>query len=106
VSREDSWETLFECLKARPRRRLLTGLAAHDPAVTVRVDDVFADEAGGSARVPVEYVHVHLPKLDAAGYIVWDDRTREVSRGPRFDEVEPFLELVQTHSDRLPDGWV
>ena len=42
----------------------------------------------------------------AAGYIVWDEQTHEIGQRPRFEEIEPFLELVQTHSERLPDGWV
>jgi hypothetical protein len=44
--------------------------------------------------------------LADAGYIVLDEQTYEISQGPRFAEIEPFLELVQSHSERLPDGWV
>lgn len=102
----DTWDTLFECLKAQPRRQLLTGLAAHQSTETVHLTDVCVHEAAAGTPVPTEYVHVHLPKLDAAGYIVWDEQAHEISQGPRFGEVRPFLELVQTHSERLPDGWV
>lgn len=102
----DTWDTLLECLKAQPRRQLLTCLAAQQPTETVHFTDVRDHEATTGAPAPAEYVHIHLPKLDAAGYIRWDEQTHEVSQGPRFDEVRPFLDLVQTQSERLPDGWV
>ena len=65
-----------------------------------------ADESEPGTPIHAEYVHRHLPKLAAAGYVLWDERTHEIGRGPRFHEVEAFLEVVQTHSERLPDGWV
>jgi len=100
------WDTLCECLKAKPRRRILTGIAAKEPMETVHFTAVRGDESDPGTPIHAEYVHHHLPKLAEAGYIVWDDQTYEISQGPRSAEIEPFLELVQTHSDRLPDGWV
>ncbi|AUX08153.1 hypothetical protein AArcSl_0502 [Halalkaliarchaeum desulfuricum] len=50
-------------------------------------------------------IHTHLPKLDDAGYIEWDRETGEISKGPRFDEIEPLLELIESHSDELPPDW-
>ena len=102
----NSWDTLCECLKAKPRRRILTGLAAKEPMETVHFTEVRGDESNPETPIHAEYVHHHLPKLADAGYILWDDQTYEISQGPRFAEIEPFLELVQTHSERLPDGWV
>jgi hypothetical protein len=46
--------------------------------------------------------HHHLPRLDEAGVVDWEPAANTVSRGPRFDEIEPLLELLVTHSDRLP----
>lgn len=37
---------------------------------------------------------VHLPKLVEYDFVNWDRSTNFVTRGPRFDEVEPLLELV------------
>jgi len=106
VTGRDTWNTLFACLQARPRRRLLTELAAHRPTETVHFTELRTDESVPGAPIHAEFVHLHLPKLAAAGYIVWDEQTHEVSQGPRFDEIESFLELIQTHAERLPDGWV
>jgi hypothetical protein len=101
-----AWDTLFECLKAKPRRRLLTGLAAYQPTETVPFTKLRSEETASESQISPEYVHVHLPKLADAGYILWDEQTCEISQGPRFEEIEPFIELVQTHNERLPDGWV
>jgi hypothetical protein len=72
----------------------------------VHFTELRGDESAPGAPIHAEYVHLHLPKLAACGYIQWDKQTHEVSKGPRFGEIEPLLELVQTHSDQLPDGWV
>lgn len=106
MSDYDTWATLFECLRAKPRRRLLTRLTAYQPGETVHFTDVRANEAAPDTPVHAEYVHLHLPKLAAAGYIRWDEQSHEISQGPRFPEIEPFIEFVQTHSEQLPDGWV
>ncbi len=100
------WDTLCECLKAKPRRRVLTGLAATEPTETVHFTEVRTDESNTGVPIHAEYIHLHLPKLADAGYIVLDEQTYEISQGPRFAEIEPFLELVQSHGERLPDGWV
>lgn len=42
--------------------------------------------------------HVHLPKLAHAGYIEWDRDSNVVARGPRYNEIEPLLELLREHS--------
>lgn len=39
--------------------------------------------------------HVHLPKLANYGFVEWNEDEDVVTRGPRFDEVSPFLELWQ-----------
>jgi hypothetical protein len=106
MSNHDTWATLFECLKARPRRRLLTGLTAYEPSKRVHFTELRGDESAPGTPVHAEYIHIHLPKLAAAGYIRWNDQTHEISRGPRFREIEPFIDLLQTHSEQLPDGWV
>jgi len=50
----------------------------------------------------VELVYNHLPELAKAGYIEWDRETGAISRGSRFDEIDPLLELMRDHADELP----
>lgn len=58
-----------------------------------------------SEHVEIQLRHTHLPKLVKAGYITWNEDTREISKGPNFEEIEPLLELMETHADELPPDW-
>ena len=51
-------------------------------------------------------VHTHLPKLEDEGFIGWDREENMVRKGPRFEEIQPLLELMHNHADKLPDEWV
>mgnify|MGYP006309346003 CR=1 FL=1 len=48
-----------------------------------------------------DLTRVHLPILDAAGFIDWDRETSVVTTGPRFDE---FTALLDTIEDEEPDS--
>jgi hypothetical protein len=98
---------MFDALRDASRRRLLVCLLEHNPQDdSVKVpEDVHTDETDLSA-LQTEFVHRHLPKLEAMGYIRWDPDRHEVVKGPAFDEVRPLLELIENHADELPDGWV
>lgn len=39
------------------------------------------------AEVETELREVHLPKLEAAGFIDWDPETGTIEKGPRFEEL-------------------
>ncbi|WP_225316363.1 MULTISPECIES: hypothetical protein [Haloferax] len=72
-----------------------------------RATQVVAD--GGDAdheKLEVELFHLHLPKLDGSGFIMWDRESGSIARGPRFDEIEPMLHLLNQNSSKLPDAWV
>jgi hypothetical protein len=53
-----------------------------------------------------ELVHVHLPKLADRGYISWNREENTISKGPNWDDIAPLLELIDTHRDELPEGWL
>ncbi|GAA0235854.1 hypothetical protein GCM10009000_059130 [Halobacterium noricense] len=50
--------------------------------------------------------HVHLPKLADHGFIDWDQDAQRVTRGPRFDEIEPLLTVLGENQDVLADRGV
>ncbi len=56
-------------------------------------------------RSMIEMKHVHLPKLEAYGFIDWDRETHEVTKGPKFEEIRPLIELLEEHQEALPAGW-
>ncbi len=106
MTEHNAWDRLFECLQAKPRRRIVTGLTDREPEEECHFTDVLADTPTPGTPVHTEHVHHHLPKLADAGYIELDEEAFAISRGPRFSESEAFIELIQTHDERLPSGWV
>ena len=114
--------TLFDLLAAAPRRRILFLLLEQE---TVRIPtDVrtrstaqgrqFTQSKGETeqaAAVPIQedpsalevaLAHKHLPKLTANGVVEWDRQENLVTRGPTFDEIEPALETLASHSEKFP----
>lgn len=95
-----SFDDAFDALADPRRRELLVSLLDRDSRADPRVAD---DEHGSGDLLAME--HVHLPKLDAYGFVRWDRESGEVTRGPAFDELRPLLELFEDHREELPSGW-
>jgi hypothetical protein len=113
-------DELFALLADEPRRRVLVSLL-HVEGESVPVGDAAlkrgaAAHTGGGADVgpsgapgsrgsspeAVALRHVHLPKLDESDLVDWDEEAGTVARGPRYAEVEPFLELLVRNQHELP----
>lgn len=99
-------DKILLALANKYRRRLLVALLGHNPQ-----DDVPVPEKVHIGEKELETLenamfHTHLPKLEEAGFIQWDRETHTVSKGPRFEEIRPLLELMNNHSDELPDNWI
>ena len=98
-------DQLFTALSHPTRRHILFALDEQNPrddtaseSPTVRADDeAFAD------RIHTLY-HNHLPHLADVGCIEWDCDTNTVTRGPRFEDIEPLLRLMQNQRDDRPDN--
>jgi hypothetical protein len=86
------------------RRRLV--LFTLERGYTTNESDLVFRGPGDEDDVEEELLHHHLPKLVEAGYIEWDRETGEISKGPRYDEIEPLLALIEDHADELPPGWL
>lgn len=97
-------DELFEVLSRPHRRRILTRLNALNP----RDEDEFELEglAGDElADKSISLIHIHLPKLADSEFINWDRERQIVTRGPRFHEIAPLIDLMVTHQDELPENW-
>jgi len=53
-----------------------------------------------------ELYHNHLPWLADADFVRWNRNTNEVVEGPRFEEIEPLIELLDDNATQLPGNWV
>lgn len=101
------WGIIFEVLANEQRRRVLVTLLEHNPQCgKVKVPEDVGVGGTELAKLRIKYYHLHLPKLDAAGFINWNRDSLEIVKGPSFSEIRPLLELIQNHRDELPDGWV
>lgn len=101
------FDEVLDALGDVQRRRLLLALAEANPQDDrpIEPEDVTFDEAE-LERLLVRLHHVHLPKLEAYGFISWNRETNEVTKGPEFDEIQPLLELLNDHLDELPDDYL
>ena len=43
--------------------------------------------------------HSHLPKLVDYGFIEWNTDTREIAKGPQFEEIRPVLECIDESTE-------
>ena len=97
-------DRILEALGSRYRRLIL--LLLKEGLVEQKVDlKVRAESDIDKTKPEIELVHNHLPRLEDAGYIKWDQETDEISKGPCFKEINPFLELLENHADELPRDW-
>lgn len=100
------FDDFLDALAHIQRRKLLIALLTHNPqddeSVVIDADESADEEF---TRL-VQMTHVHLPKLEDYGFIIWNRETNEVRKGPNFDEIRPLLELLQKHEDELPVEWL
>ena len=98
----DDLGELLKLLSHPHRRRIITRLHDRNP----RNEDEFdLEELAGDDELENEtiaLIHNHLPKLAEAGFINWDQEQRTVTRGPRFEEIAPLIDLMVNHKDELP----
>ena len=101
-----SFDSHLDALSHVDRRRLLLTLlhANTDGDQPVEIDQTEYDTAERSLEQSMH--HVHLPKLEQKGLVSANADSHSVTTGPRFDEIEPLLELLDANRGQLPDGWV
>jgi hypothetical protein len=103
----ERWNDLLAALSDPYRRQLLVALLAHNPQDDDDVDPLDLVATGNDPDVlETALIHKHLPKLDEMGVIKWDRESGEISTGPNWDEIAPLLELIESHRDELPEGWL
>ena len=116
-------DTMFDALADWYRRELLAGLLDHASQRISKPDGVSWDVAesndellrrhlsssravSGADEELLRAHHVHLPKLADYGYVEWDRDENRVTRGSRFDEIRPLIELLDGRRDELPAEWL
>lgn len=100
---------VFDALAHLYRRQLLFALFEANPqdGDDLNVRDLLEGETMNDLAAPrLELRHVHLPKLAAIGFIEWDPESGKFSRGPKWDEIVPILQLMDDNRGELPREWI
>jgi len=97
---DESLNELFEILSHEYRRYILWVLANPDRRTEGGLGTILSIEDDEEPDIlELELRHNHLPKLDDCGLVDWDPSTETLTRGPRFAEIEPFLDVVDEDRD-------
>ncbi|RKD94894.1 DUF7344 domain-containing protein [Halopiger aswanensis] len=97
----DTVDTALEALSHVHRFQLLQSLCEEDPQEAVIASVTDSVERGRDVKsVQIELYHLHLPKLEEAGFIEWEREHDQVSKGPNFDTIEKLLERLSEGRNR------
>lgn len=95
------FDRIAEALGHQLRRHILVALLDHNP---VNQSEVIArNRTGENADVALRLFHMHFPKLDEMGYIVWDRDQGTILKGPNWEEIGPVVRTLRDNADGLPD---
>jgi len=94
-------DATFDALANEHRRNLLVALLEESPQeAAVRASaDVDAGALKTRQRLQTAMYHSHLPKLVDYGFIEWNTDTREIAKGPQFEEIRPVLECIDESTE-------
>jgi cytochrome c553 len=102
VERGEMHTKSFEALADGQRREVLFSM--HSKPTGNRDSMAVATLCGRTHETEAsELHHVHLPKLEDYGLIEWNRTSDLIAKGPRFDEIEPLLDVLADNQEVL-DG--
>lgn len=90
-------DSMMDALKSRTRRVILMALLDTTGTSITTLERRLNQE---NDRIPL--YHTHVPKLANAEYITWDNETDTISKGPKFSEVEPLVQLLKDYNTEFP----
>lgn len=96
------YDMVLKAVADEHRRRLLLDLLEANPqpdSPAARRDRQLSPEE--AKRQQVALYHSHLPMLENAGFIDWDQSAGQVTKGPVFEDLEPLLRFLRDDHDEL-----
>lgn len=92
-------DSMMDALRTPTRRVILMTLLGDTTETSLATLQCRLNE--DDARV--QLLHRDLPKLADTGYIEWDGDSGTISKGPRFSEVEPLVQLLKEYNTKFPE---
>lgn len=102
---EGMLDEIMAVLADEHRRQLLTALMEHNPQAAVQIPEGVQVGDNQLEELQIEMYHNHLPRLEDAGFIEWNQEQDVVAKGPEFDQIEPVMGLFEENADDLPIEW-
>lgn len=96
----------LDSLSHRPQRQLLVSLSHNNPQDDTPFDSEKPEFQHEELESLFDLRHFHLPEMEDKGFVEYDREDNLITKGPNFDEIEPLVELIDRHSDELPDDWL
>lgn len=103
-----STETVCELISNARRRAVVHHVAALDADESIQMGDLARTIAGEEndiapttvsaeqrKTVYVSLLQNHLPKLDSAGVVEWNDRSGDITHGRSVDELAALVESIE-----------
>lgn len=87
-------DSMMDALKSRPRRVTLMALLGDTTETSIGTLERQINHENTRKRL----YHSDLPRLANAGYIRWDNDSETISKGPKFSEVEPLVQLLKEYN--------
>lgn len=92
-------DSMMDALRSRPRRVILMTLLGDTTETSLatlvrRIND---------ENTRIQLRHIHLPNLAEIGYIRWDSDSETISKGPKFSEVEPLVQLLKEYNTEFSE---
>lgn len=92
----------LEALQDPLRRQVLLSLleqSGQDDSLSI--SGTINAEGGLETEKELQLYHIHLPKLEAFGFIEYDYDEKEIAPGPEFERVRPVLKALDDHTEGL-----
>ncbi len=93
-------DMILDALSNASRRRVLLTIASDNPRSQADFipDEIDAEE---ETKLAILLQHQHFPYLDNAGFIDWDRDADTIERGSNFQNLRPFLRIVEDNDDEM-----
>jgi|AntDeeMetagen285_2_1112576.scaffolds.fasta_scaffold12115_3 hypothetical protein len=98
-------DEFLRVLSNSQRRQILLELLDRSPQTDggVEIPATIEDDTEESQ---IQLYHNHLPRLADDNYIVWDQNTDKIAKGPKFEGIRPLLEFLGDFADEMPENGV
>ena len=97
----ERWRLIFRILSHGTRRQIIGSLleASSNRKLSLPEAANSPEYRINPKKLQKSLVHNHLPMMEQAGFIEWEEQEFSVERGPRFEEVAAVLLAIDAYDE-------